>query len=457
MHVKHLRYFASKISRLQHSNADLTNYLSDKVRTLCKMVLRDCCIELENSAEGVEKAASSSNHVHYLEMYRPSCMPKDVSRYCQQICSSSEESVTEIFPEIVPDLIQSVKEIFVFEKITQVQNGLRGLSEEIVNQFVSNARAAERDIKVWKLISDVCKILEQLCLKNCGAKPSTAEIEQWGNSLAILPLLDLLKPFFQSYRGDIRLHRRLVLFSGYIRNIFADQGAFADEVFMRDFANVTSSLIRFAEFDPSKLVRFELADSKNTPVNCNREIVKFDVHKDTFSQQFHIRRESEDELQLHAVACVHISGQVRRIGTFNSVISFSASGKEDFDKCVAGFRNVVAMKLEEKDADSLQVVLCSSQKEKLSQVLLLLEERLVDLKQSEIKQCHLTMRTVNGKGESVHHVSLRLIYEWGSEAVFLESNDFEACADSSTQSTCMPEVNFVGKINLPLYSLQRFA
>ena len=71
-----------------------------------------------------------------------------------------------------------------------------------------------------RLLFDI-KVLEDLCLENCG-KRSTAEIERWAKGLALLPMLDFLKPFFQYCTQDIRLHTRLELFSGNLRDIMLE-------------------------------------------------------------------------------------------------------------------------------------------------------------------------------------------------------------------------------------------
>ena len=453
MHVEHLRYFAAKVSGLQHDNVDLAKHFSSKVHALCKMILRDCCIEMESSAEGVERAASSTDLVGYmrLDMYRR--IPEEVAKGCTQICSSSadEECILQTFLTIVPGLIQVIKEIFVDEETSQVQNGLRGLSDETLEHFMSNVRGAEKDCRVLKCNCEVCKILEKLCLQNCG-KQSTAEIEKWGKSLAILSVLDFLKPFFHRCPGDMRLHKRLELFSGYIREILLDPVDFADDVFLRDFSNAAQNLIHFSKSDPSKLVRFELTDSTLT---CYSENIVHDIHQKTFSQRFRIRKEPDAELQLHAVARVYTDGEIQKMGAFQSVIMLSESSLERFDKCMGRFRSVAMVKLEDKDSDKLRVILCSTQKEKLSEVLQVLTGELsedsVDLSKSQVTQCYLTMRTVPGKRETV--VSLRLIYKQESEAVELDSQDFVAFADSSAEGACIPEMQLVGKISLLLCKL----
>ena len=139
MHVRHLRELATKLSGLQRENAELMKYFSVKIQTLCKMALRDCCMEKENSVEGVERAALSTNPVRHLEIHR--AIPKDIAQKYQQVCSSSEESIIKIFLAIVPNLIQNIKEIFVDENISEVQNGLRGLSEvHIRTVFATSSR-----------------------------------------------------------------------------------------------------------------------------------------------------------------------------------------------------------------------------------------------------------------------------------------------------------------------------
>ena len=453
--MRHLRDLATKISGLQYANADLTKYFSGKIQTLCKTVLQDCCIELESSGEGIERAASSTNLICYLQMQRR--IPNDILRNYQRICSSSAECIIKTFLDILPRLIQTVKEIFFDELFSQVQNGLRGLCEGTMEQFVSNIRDAERNNRIRQLVCEVCKILEQLCLKNCRQQ-STADIKKWGNSLAILSMLDFLRPFFQNFVQDVRLHKRLELFSGHLRDIVSDLVDVTDEDFMRDFSNLSRSLIHFAKFDPSKLVRFDLLDSANSPVTSTRESVEYDKYQETFSQRFHIKNESEDELQLHAVALVHVDAKIRKIGAFQSVILLAASAVDVLDESVSRFDNVTTMRMEGEDSERLQVVLCSTQKEQLSEVLDVLtgklSKELIDLRQSQITQCHLTMRSVAGREGSV--LSFRLIYKWGSEAVFLDSreSDFVALADSSANGACIPEVQLVGKTHLLIYSLR---
>ena len=450
MHIKHLRYFAAKISSLKHDSPDLMKYFSSKVHTLCNIVVTDCCIELEKSAEGVERAALSTNHVVYLAKHV--LLPQHVYKCCQQICSSAAESISEPFLVIVPDLIQSIKEIFVIKKNSKAQNGLRGLPGKTVENCVSKVRAAEKDNKVSKLICEVCEVLEQLCLENC-VNQSTSEIKMWGSSLAILSMLECLKPFFQNCLEHVRLHKRLQLLSGNMKGIMSDPLQFADEVFMRDLANVSMSLIHFAKFDPSNLVRFELTDSADSLVACNRANLEYDVHQDTYSQEFHIKKDLEDELQLHAVAYVHIDGQPRKVGAFQAVIMLSESAVEHFDKCVARFHNVAMIKLQDTNSDKRRVILCSTQRRTLSELLLVLRrdlsEDVLDLTQSEVTQCRLTLRTLPDTGEAV--VSLRLVYKWGSEAIVVDSNDFEAVADSSAQGARIPEAQLVGKSTLPIF------
>ena len=205
MHVRHFRELATKLSGLQRENAELMKYFSVKIQMLCKMALRDCCMELEGSVEGVERAALSTNPVGYLEIHR--AIPKHVAWKYQQVCSSSEESIIKIFLAIVPNLIQSIKEIFVDKNISEVQNGLRGLSKHTLEPFLSSVRDAEKNIRIRQLVWVVCEILERLCLENCGKQPTT-EIVSWSETLAIPSMLSFLKPFFQNHKQGIRLHKR---------------------------------------------------------------------------------------------------------------------------------------------------------------------------------------------------------------------------------------------------------
>ena len=453
MHIRHLREFATK-------SAD-----SRIFRTLCKSVLRDLCIELECSPEGVERAASSTNHADYflghhsVENHRP--IPEDIAQKYEQVCSSSEEPCLKTFLDITPYLIQNIKEIFVgYERIVP-QNGLRGLSEDKLARFVSNIRNAEQNENFGDLVFEVCQILEQLCLKNPD-KQNTAEIKESGDSLEIRQMLNSLTRFFQHSQHDVRLHKRLHLFSRHLRKIMTQllKSRFSSDevyIYLHDFSNVLLSLIHFAKSDSSKLVRFELTDSKNLPVSCSRENVTYDKHENTYSQRFRINKQSEDELQLHAFANVSIDGRICKKGAFQSVIILNASGEDAFDACMKRF-DVAVMKLENKSSGNLRLVFCSTQKEKIGEALDALKqelsEDLLDFSESKIAQCHLQMRSIDPPARAV--LSFCLKYRWGSEAVTLDSKDFVTFADSSAGGACMPEVRLVGKKKYLLFFYRWF-
>ena len=443
MHVRHLREYTAKISGLQRTDANLMKYFACQIQSLCNTLLRDCCIELETSAEGVERAASSSSYVHYMEIHRP--VPEDIKERYPEIFSSPNESI-KAFVAVVPNLIQIAKEIFVEEEVSEVQNGLRGLPKETIDQFDSSIRNAERNNKVGQLVYDVSRILELLCLKNCNL-PSI-EIKKWGENLAVLHMLEVLKPFYKHCKQDVRLYKRLELFSGRLRDIVSEQVDTTDRVILRDFCNVSLSLVNFAKFDPSKLVKFELINSTNVALTFHSESVEYDSSLDTFSQRFHLKKKPGDELQLCVVACVHIDGQISKKGAFQSVIVINPSGEEVLNRCVVHLVDVAAIKLEEQASDVLRVCLCSTKKQKLLEALDDLEKKLgtdlVETKQ-EVSNSHLKIRTVNTE-QTV--VSLRLVYKWGSEAVSLDSKDFLTLADSSAGGTCIPEVHLVGKSQL---------
>ena len=444
MHVRHLREYAAKISGLQRADANLVKYFASQIQTLCDTLLRDCCIELETSADGVERAASSSSYVHYIEIHRP--VPEDLEEKYAEVFSSPDESVKS-FLAIVPNLIQITKEIFVEEEVSQVQNGLRGLPKETVDHFNSSIQNPEpRNNKVLRLFYDVSRILELLCLKNFEL-PSQ-KIKNWGRNLALLNMLEALKPFFKHCKQDVRLHKRLELFSGCLRDVISDQVDPTDQVILRDFCNVSLSLVNFAKFDPSKLVKFELNNSANVAMTFYSEGVEYDSSLDTFSQRFQLKKKPGDELQLCVVACVHIDGQISKRGAFQSVIVINPSSEEVLNRCMVRFINVAAIKLEEQASDGLQVCLCSTKKQKLLEALDDLKKKLgTDLVETrqEVSKSHLKIRTVNAV-ETI--VSLRLVYKWGSEAVSLDSKDFFTLADSSAGGTCIPEVRLVGKNKL---------
>ncbi|XP_068751947.1 uncharacterized protein [Montipora capricornis] len=452
MHVKHLRYLATKIGSLEHDSVELEKYFAIKIHAYCQMVLRDCCLEMESTAYGVGKAASSTKLDAFITIRMlgsiPDCLKDFLFFACKDICSSSEECIIEKFKSVVPELIQMIKEVFVENDTNhEEQNGLRGLSDETLAPFELSIRIARQDKTVLKLMSVVSKILEKLCQQNCsyGRK---SEIERWGKSAANLAMLDFLKSFFQNCPENRRLHKRLELFSERMVDILSNPREFADEVFIRNFANIALSLIDFAKFDASKLVRFVLIDSSNSCINCSREHTQYDLNRNpsVFSQTIHVKKESEDELKLHASASVHMGGEIHEVGSFQLVIMLCESGWESLEKCRRKMPRVTTAKMKDKDSDNLRVVLCSSQKQELSEVLQVLgsemSEGLVDLTKSQVTQCPLTARSISAKAGKV--LSLRLIYKWGSGSLDLESKDFVVCANSSARSASFPELPLFG-------------
>ena len=162
MHIRQLRKVATKILGLQYMHADSQKYFIRKIQNLCKSVFRDCCIELEVSADNVERAASSTNHAQYLiQSIDNHCpLPQEMKKRYQEVCSLSEESTIKTFLIIVPYLIQNIKDIFVDQRMSEVpQNGLRGLTKEALDTFVSSVRTAEGNNGVSELFRDSCNIL----------------------------------------------------------------------------------------------------------------------------------------------------------------------------------------------------------------------------------------------------------------------------------------------------------
>ena len=436
MHVKHLRKVANKILGLKFPNADLQKYFIRKIQNLCKTVLRDCCIELEVSAYNVEGAASSTNHAQYLiqsiENHCP--LPLEIKEKYQEVCSLFEESAITNFLSIVPYLVQNIKEIFVDHRMTEVPlNGLRGLPTEKLDVFVTSIQSAERNDEFLRLLSNCSRILELLCLENYDKEPN-AEIKKWGESLAVLQMLNYLKPYFQHCSQDVRLHKRLELFSRCLRENIDDRDRF-DQFFVHDFSNVLSSLIHFAKIDPSKEVRFELNGSTDLPYSLALETVKYDKLENTYSQVFRIKRDTKDELQLHATARVYNEGEICTKGTFHSTIMVTSHCEKALLNChISHFHDITATKLEDRESGNICVVFCTSRKEKLLELLDVLRKELrenaVDLSKSKVTQCPLWMRShVTSKEDAV--LSLRLVYKSGSEAVVLDSKDFLTFARSS--------------------------
>lgn len=113
----------------------------------------------------------------------------------------------------------------------------------------------------------------------------------------------------------------------------------------------------------------------------------------------------------------------------------AASSKSALKECVTCFHDVTVVMTEVKGSGILRVVFFAAHKEKLLELLDVLRkelrEHVVDLNRSEVTQCPLSLRSVTSKTDAV--LSLRLVYEWGSEAVFLDSKDFVMSSPSTSR------------------------
>ncbi|KAJ7393460.1 hypothetical protein OS493_006438 [Desmophyllum pertusum] len=393
MHIKHLREVAVTIVGLQHNNSHTMKYLGHEIKILCNSVLRDCCIEM--ATPKLDFNLATENYATFLVIHGR--ISEDVAKEYNDMHWSHEDSITrDIFLVIVPRLIQAVKEIFLDKRIPQAQSGLRGVAEAILDKIASDIQEAAQSKNTSRLFCHVCTILENLCLKNNDNQSSEDKIGS----------------------------------------------------FLRDLHNVALSLLKFAKFDPSQLVRFELNDPTNSsntqghssclPTQGN-DVLKYDESNETFSQMFWICKESEDELQLEAAAHVHINGHICSIGAFETLIILPASCNEAIDRVPIASLSV-AVKSEHDMSGNLRVNLYAMQKENVRKALTYLEKELgedvIDLKQTEIIQSHLRVRSCAEAGTVL---SLRLIHKWGSETIVLDSKDCVTLADSTAGGACVPD------------------
>ena len=435
MHIHHLRELSNQILDTKHKDSQLIKYFTNQIQNLCTSVLRDCCIEIARLEDDEETSVPLhiEDSARFLEIHQK--ISRENAQKYQQMCSPSTKPLTENFLQIVPFLIQTIKDIFFDEGISKVQNGLWGLPESTIDKLASNVRGAVQNQNIYKLFGEVMNILEQLCLVNRSGR-STEEIKQWGSGGGMLYMLTVLKSFFTSCE-DKKLYKRLYGFSGCIKEILLDPTVF-DEISIRDVHNVSLSLVKFAKFDPTKLVRFELVNSvTKSSITDSSEDVKYD-DQDTFSQQFRIRKHSDDELQLDARALVHHDGKVRQVGAFRSVILLPAASREAFDRCDMSHLPVAVIK--HLESEKLRVALCATNRENISKALNSLKNELgedeIDWQQTEITASSLTVLTTAEEGTVV---SLRLVYKWCSEAIAVESKDFVALVDSSSsECACAP-------------------
>ena len=433
MHIEHLRELAREIAGLRHRDPDVMKYFDHEIIKLYNSLLRDCCIEIATTKEEVESATQTENYASVLVINKR--LPEGVANKIKRMISSHDESITRSFLFILPELVQSIKEIFREEKISQTQSGLRGVTEETtLTKIASGIQDAAQNKSIFRLLSEVCHILENLCQNNNENRTTEARIQNWGSCAMIAVMLYFLEKFFQSTEAR-RLYKRLEVFSVSIRDIMSNPTAFEGS-FLRDFHNVAISLLKFAKFDPSQLVRFELKDPTNSISTQGKDDIKYDQSKEIFSQLFLMIKEYEDELQLEAVAHVHMGGHLRTIGAFETVILLPASCNEAIDKAPIASLSV-AVKREYNDSGNLRVTLYAMHKDNITKALEYLKKELGgDLafsKQPEITKSSLKLFSLAKAGTVV---KLRLIHKWGSETICVDSNStsFVPLADSTAGS-----------------------
>ena len=110
---------------------------------------------METSAEGVEKAALSTNSAEYflvnhsnendLSSANRRPIPQDVASKYRQVFSLCNKPCLKTLLAITPYLIQNIKEIYVDCESTEPQNGLKGLSKKKVDHFVADVEKAEQE------------------------------------------------------------------------------------------------------------------------------------------------------------------------------------------------------------------------------------------------------------------------------------------------------------------------
>lgn len=447
MHITHLRELATSILGLNHEDRDMMKYLENEIRNLCRSILRDCCIEIANSKEDMKWASSIENHTNIL--VTKGIVSNEVSQRYKAMFSSAENVVKDNFLRLVPHLVQAVKDIFRDESIPLSQSGMRGLDEETVTRIASAIQNAAKDKKILSLFIQVSNILEKLCHENNNnpSQSTDEKIQEWGRSVMVITMLDSLEDIFETAGSDPRrLRERLRVASLYLKDIMLDPKAY-EGIFLQDFHNLSLSLLKFSKFDPSQLVRFELIDPNDSSNTQSKDLLKYQMflsRRMRFSQLFWINKKSEGDLKLEAVAHVHIDGHHRKIGAFESTITIPQACSEVIDKLLNASLPVAV----ERNYDfweEIRVTLYSTQKQNVRKALEYLErelgEEVVDLKKEKIAESRLKCRSFAKAGTDV---KLRLIHEWGSETISLESDHFLALSDSRAGGACMPDSETAG-------------
>ena len=268
------------------------------------------------------------------------------------------------------NFIKLVKEIFTIEAKLDSQetlSGLWGLQKEVLQQSTETVwNSLEEDSSSGVIVSELCSVLERLCLKNSGGR-SSEQIHKLGECLAILDLLSILAPFMKTTVGS-KLKKRFESVAVFVRRIVKNPRVVEDET-LQYFAKITLTLVKFAAFSPAKLVQFE-ANPLLCPNLCRKQNLSYDSDQEMFSQTFEVAKGTEDELELEAIALVQIHRTTQtRLGAFKTEFLLKQEENEKLEELRRKCKELwIMIKVKAEKPDKTRVTPFSKRKKKLESI-----------------------------------------------------------------------------------------
>ena len=421
LHIQHLRDLAFKIICISIEDTDLNRFLWEKTRRLFTSILREACIEMSSEEQKLENCLSSERYLIFVVQERQ--LPNELERQLRQFFTESGTCrfLQQRVMEIIAKFIQLVKEIFTVEAkldSQEILSGLWGLQKEVLQQSTETVwNSLEEDSSSGVIVSELCSVLERLCLKNSGGR-SSEQIHEWGECLSIVNLMSILAPYLKT-RKMSKLKKRVESLALFAHRIVKNPRIVEDET-VQYFARITLTLIKFAIFSPAKLVQFE-ANPLLCANLCKKQDMTYDSDQEVFSQTFEVEKVTEDKLEMEAAALVQIHRtQPTKLGAFKTKFLLKQEEHEKLEELLRMSNDLsIMIKVKTEQPDKTRVTLFSKRKEKLERI---------SQSQVEISYCPLYICS-SADHEKV--VTFTLLYRMGEDHIAMKSEDFNDCTDAS--------------------------
>ena len=311
MHVQNLRSLKVEPEDLgRDPDKDKMRYGFKKARKLVLSVLRDSCIEVSEDEREIECCLASEQFTSYLRNKKH--VTDDLKQKIENLFDDTAQY--EVIANVVPQMVQFVKDIFKHAEVgTPSLNGMHGLEADDLEESLRAVQELLVQKKSERLMSEISKILEKLCLNNeqrlCSQEGATraADFKKWGRCLNFELLLKVLDPFLKEPKG-IKVRKRTEVAAELIRGIVdeKEQGDFI----ARDLGNIAEDLMNFAKFIPARLVQFEVCCHQEEMVEVHAlSDVESGTNGAVFVQTFNLNRKGPCHILVTATARVNMDGK----------------------------------------------------------------------------------------------------------------------------------------------------